>query len=79
MDITTSVVKINQLKVGDKFWFNYGHRGKLWVLDSIEKDGRFPNDTDPHNVWKIEYHLDIPNANRHHRHIDEQDTAVVIK
>ena len=72
------VTKVNQLKPGDKFWFNNGMRGVMWVLDDIVKDNRFPNDTDPHDVWEIVYHLDIPDANTHRTYIDERDTAVTL-
>ena len=75
---TTAVKKISQLKAGDKFWFNNGNRGEMWVLDQIENDERFPTEKDPHQVWKIFYHLDVPYAIQHFLHIDERDTAVVI-
>ena len=74
----TAVKKISELKPGDKFWFNNGLRGEQWVLDEIKKDERFPNERDPHEVWEIAYHLDIPSSRQAYRHIDERDTAIVI-
>ena len=76
----TAVKPRPELKPGNKFWFNNGHDRLTthWIVDSITKDDRFPNEKDPSHVWEITYHMDRLNDRQHKYYADMSVTAIVI-
>jgi hypothetical protein len=70
------------LIVGEKFNFNNGEKPSyVWVVDSIKKDPRFPNEIEPMDVWEVLYHMEhaeITNPRTHFFHADESDLVLAI-